>query len=53
MKVIHKAGKRKEAVAKDTLRPGTGRVLINKTYLEQYEPEISRFTHSIARTGDG
>ncbi len=42
MKVIHKAGKRKEAVAKATLRAGTGRVMINRTPLEHYEPELSR-----------
>lgn len=42
MKPIHKAGKRKEAVAKATLRQGTGRVMINRTPLEHYEPEMAR-----------
>tara|TARA_Y100000310_G_scaffold336989_2_gene422925 strand:+ start:658 stop:1050 length:393 start_codon:yes stop_codon:yes gene_type:complete len=42
MKTIHKAGKRKRAIAKATLRPGTGKVTINKVQLEKYEPELSR-----------
>tara|TARA_Y100000310_G_scaffold250395_1_gene256602 strand:+ start:4894 stop:5286 length:393 start_codon:yes stop_codon:yes gene_type:complete len=42
MKIVHKAGKRKRAIAKATLRPGTGKIIINKTSLDNYQPEMSR-----------
>lgn len=41
-KIIHKAGKRKRAVAKATLKPGKGNVRINSVPLENYQPEIAR-----------
>jgi len=42
MKIIHVAGKRKTAVAKATLKPGKGRVRINNTMLDVYEPSLVR-----------
>jgi len=42
MKIIHKAGKRKSAIAKATLKPGKGLIRINKVPLEKYGNEISR-----------
>ena len=41
-KTNHESGMRKRAVARVTAKPGTGKVIINKTPLENYEPEISR-----------
>ena len=41
-KVIHAAGKRKEAVARATARPGKGVVRVNSIPIEQYNPEIAR-----------
>ncbi len=41
-KIIHKAGKRKRAIAKATLKPGKGIVRINSVPLENYQPEIAR-----------
>ena len=42
MKVIHKAGKRKTAIARATMKAGKGVVRINYTTLENYEPEIAK-----------
>ena len=42
MKIVHTSGKRKTAIARATIRKGTGRVRINKKPLELVEPEISR-----------
>ena len=42
MKVIHVSGKRKRAVARATLREGSGRVTINKKDLSLVTPRISR-----------
>ena len=42
MKIIHVAGKRKRAIARATLRPGTGLVRINNTALHQYHPALMR-----------
>lgn len=39
---VHAAGKRKTAVARATVRPGTGVVRINSRHLEIYEPELAR-----------
>ena len=39
-KVIIKSGKRKTAIAKATLRPGTGKIKINNVSIEHYEPEL-------------
>jgi small subunit ribosomal protein S9 len=41
-KVLVVSGKRKTAIARAVVRPGNGRVRINKTPLEIWEPEISR-----------
>ncbi|MCB9362202.1 30S ribosomal protein S9 [Candidatus Woesearchaeota archaeon] len=42
MKVVTTSGKRKTAVARATLKAGSGRVSINGTPLEQYTPKLSR-----------
>jgi len=42
MKVIHTQGKRKQAIARATLRDGKGNVRINGQYLDNYSTEISR-----------
>jgi small subunit ribosomal protein S9 len=38
--IIHKAGKRKTAIAKATLREGTGKIRINHIPLDLYEPKM-------------
>ena len=40
--IVHVAGKRKRAVAKATMRKGTGKVLIDKVPVELYTPSLSR-----------
>ena len=42
MKVITKSGKRKTAIARATLREGTGIVRINKVALGVFQPELAR-----------
>ena len=42
MKPIHFAGKRKNAVAKATLKEGSGKVKVNNVSLDLYEPELAR-----------
>ena len=42
MKIINTSGKRKRAIARATLRPGTGVIRINKVPIDNYEPKISR-----------
>ena len=42
MKVVHTSGKRKTAIARGTVKEGTGRVIINKQPLELYSPELAR-----------
>jgi small subunit ribosomal protein S9 len=42
MKPIHVSGKRKRAIARATLRPGTGKIRINKIPLNVLQPETSR-----------
>jgi len=39
---ITRTGKRKEAIAKATIKPGKGRIRINSTPLEIYTPEMAR-----------
>ena len=39
-KVVHASGKRKSAIAKATLREGTGRIRINKIDLENFSPKM-------------
>jgi small subunit ribosomal protein S9 len=41
-KVLVVSGKRKTATARAVVRPGIGRIRINKTPLEILEPEVSR-----------
>ncbi len=41
-KTITRSGKRKEAIAKATIKPGKGRIRINTTPLEIYSPEMAR-----------
>jgi small subunit ribosomal protein S9 len=41
-KVVHVAGKRKQAVARATLREGTGIIRVNKLLLDHYGNKISR-----------
>ena len=40
--VIHVAGKRKRAIARVTLRPGTGRVTVNNLLLDYYGTTLTR-----------
>jgi len=42
MESIQKTGKRKSAVARATIRDGSGKVYINNRSLEVYEPELAR-----------
>ncbi len=41
-KVLVVSGKRKTAVARAVIKPGVGRVRVNRTPIEIYEPEIAR-----------
>jgi len=41
-KIILTSGKRKTAIARATIRPGKGRIRINKIPLEIWEPKIAR-----------
>ncbi|MEM2911615.1 MAG: 30S ribosomal protein S9 [Candidatus Bathyarchaeia archaeon] len=41
-KVLVVSGKRKTAVARAVVKPGIGRVRVNMTPLEIYEPEVAR-----------
>jgi len=41
-KTDHISGMRKRAVARVSVKPGTGKIIINKRPLDNYEPEISR-----------
>lgn len=41
-RVLVVSGKRKTAIARAIVKPGIGRIRINKTPLEIYEPEIAR-----------
>ncbi|HIH42465.1 TPA: 30S ribosomal protein S9 [Candidatus Woesearchaeota archaeon] len=41
-KQIHFSGKRKRAVARATLSPGTGRVRINEVLLDAYQPPMAK-----------
>jgi small subunit ribosomal protein S9 len=54
MKTIHKAGKRKRAIAKATINVGKGLVRINSIPLENYQPEIARLriTEPLLIAGD-
>lgn len=41
-KVIVVSGKRKTATARAVVKPGAGRIRVNRTPIEIYEPEIAR-----------
>ena len=41
-KVINTSGKRKSAIARATLKPGKGKVRINKILIEVFEPKLER-----------
>ncbi len=41
MKIIHKSGKRKSAIARATLTEGNGTVRINNMLLDEYTPKLS------------
>jgi small subunit ribosomal protein S9 len=42
MEHVNTSGKRKTAIARATVREGTGRVTINKVPLDTYGPEVAR-----------
>ena len=42
MKIIHKSGKRKTAIARATLSEGNGIVRINNALIDEYQPKLSR-----------
>jgi small subunit ribosomal protein S9 len=42
MKIIHTSGKRKRAIARATLKPGKGKVRINKMIIDHIQPKLSR-----------
>lgn len=42
MKPINTSGKRKRAIARATLKQGTGRVRVNKFLIDLFEPELLR-----------
>jgi small subunit ribosomal protein S9 len=41
-KAIHDSGTRKRAVARATLKPGKGKVRVNRILLSNYQPKIAR-----------
>ncbi|MBQ6220216.1 MAG: 30S ribosomal protein S9 [Methanosphaera sp.] len=41
-KVVHTSGKRKTAIARGTVKEGTGKVRINRKPAELYDPELAR-----------
>jgi small subunit ribosomal protein S9 len=43
MKIVVSSGKRKEAIARATIRQGTGRVFINKIPIENFTPLMARY----------
>lgn len=42
MKAIHSSGKRKTAIARATLKEGTGLVKINSVLIDNYTPKLAR-----------
>ena len=42
MKIVHASGKRKKAIARATLKGGKGKIKINNTPLDLYEPRLAR-----------
>ena len=41
-KVVHTSGKRKTAIARGTVKEGTGKVRVNRKPVELYSPELAR-----------
>ncbi len=41
-KTVHTSGKRKTAIARGTVREGTGRVRVNRKPVELYDPELAK-----------
>lgn len=41
-KLVHTSGKRKQAIARATIKEGKGKVRINKMMLDIYNPELAR-----------
>ncbi len=41
-KLVHTSGKRKQAIARATIKEGKGKVRINKMMLDTYNPELAR-----------
>jgi small subunit ribosomal protein S9 len=54
-KVLVVSGKRKTAIARAVVKPGMGRIRINRTPLEIFEPEIARekIMEPLIQAGDG
>jgi small subunit ribosomal protein S9 len=46
VKIINTSGKKKTAIARATIKEGTGRIRINSKPIEIFEPEIARLTIS-------
>jgi small subunit ribosomal protein S9 len=42
MKQVHVAGKRKRAIAKATIKSGTGKVSINGMQIDNFQPKVAR-----------
>lgn len=42
MKSVHKSGTRKRAVARATIKEGTGKIVVNKIMLDNYSPDVAR-----------
>ena len=42
MKIVHTSGKRKQAIARATLKPGKGKVRVNNQALDSLEPKLAR-----------
>ncbi|MBD3163999.1 30S ribosomal protein S9 [Candidatus Woesearchaeota archaeon] len=42
MKSIHTSGKRKKAIARATLKEGTGKIRINKVNIDDFQPKMLR-----------
>lgn len=42
MKAVHESGSRKTAVARATIKPGSGKIKVNSQNIDNYSPEIAR-----------
>ncbi len=53
-RILLTSGKRKTAIARATVRPGRGRIRVNNTPLEIFEPKIARdkIMEPLLQTGD-